>query len=156
MTTTIYALIDARDGVVRYIGQTKAPLSARLRGHLQAARRQSTPLHAWVADAHQAGALSIRALKQTDRPDVEERVAIREHSRSGLLLNVRHGGRRAPPSKNLILARPVMVAPDDNGTLLITCPSLPEVTTFAASPKDIVRRANDAIEEALYARSASA
>lgn len=50
------------------------------------------------------------------------------------------------------LLRPVLVAQDDNGSLLITCPDLPEVATFAETPADIVRRANAAIEEALAAR----
>ncbi len=33
---------------------------------------------------------------------------------------------------------------DDNGTFLITCPALPEVTTFAESADEVKRRAKDA------------
>jgi antitoxin HicB len=48
----------------------------------------------------------------------------------------------------------VTIEPDDNGTFLVTCPDLPEVTTFGEDEEDAVRRAADAIEEALAARIA--
>ena len=38
---------------------------------------------------------------------------------------------------------------DDNGTVLVTCPSLPEVTTFGDDEADAMRQAVGAIEEAL-------
>ena len=47
---------------------------------------------------------------------------------------------------------PVVLAPDDNETILVTCPDLPEVTTFGEDEEDALRRAADAIEEALAAR----
>jgi antitoxin HicB len=43
---------------------------------------------------------------------------------------------------------------DDNGTLLVTCPDLPEVATFGEDEADALRHAADAIEEALAARIA--
>ena len=43
---------------------------------------------------------------------------------------------------------------DDNGTLLITCPALPEVTTFAEDKAEVALRVRDAIEEAIAARMA--
>lgn len=46
------------------------------------------------------------------------------------------------------------LTPDDNGTLLVTCPDLPEVATFGADESDAKCRAIDAIEEALAARIA--
>jgi antitoxin HicB len=49
---------------------------------------------------------------------------------------------------------PIELTQDDNGTLLITCPALPEVTTFADDPDEVDRRASDAIEEAIAARIA--
>lgn len=48
----------------------------------------------------------------------------------------------------------IELTPDDNGTLLITCPALPEVTTFAEDISEVDRRARDAIEEAIAARIA--
>jgi antitoxin HicB len=48
----------------------------------------------------------------------------------------------------------IKLAPDDNGTLLVTCPALPEVTTFGEDREDAMRHAVDAIEEALAARIA--
>ena len=49
---------------------------------------------------------------------------------------------------------PLVTEPDDNETLLVTCPDLPEVTTFGEDEEDALRRAGDAIEEALAARVA--
>ena len=49
---------------------------------------------------------------------------------------------------------PIQVMKDDNGTLFITCPALPEVTTFAEDVSEVSKRAKDAIEEAIAARIA--
>ena len=54
----------------------------------------------------------------------------------------------------MMLRYPIKLEPDDNGTLLVTCPALPEVTTFGEDEEDAKRRAADAIEEALAARIA--
>lgn len=50
---------------------------------------------------------------------------------------------------------PAVLERDDNGTWLITCPVLPEVTTFAEGEADWHDHARDAIEEAIAARMAS-
>lgn len=50
---------------------------------------------------------------------------------------------------------PAILQRDDNNTLLITCPALPEVTTFADGEADWHEHARDAIEEAIAARIAS-
>jgi antitoxin HicB len=52
------------------------------------------------------------------------------------------------------LAYDIKIEPDDNGTYLVTCPDLPEVTTFGESEADVLKRAHAAIEEALAARIA--
>lgn len=49
---------------------------------------------------------------------------------------------------------PISLEPDDNGTVLVTCPDLPEMTTWGADEADALNRAADAIEEALAARIA--
>lgn len=49
----------------------------------------------------------------------------------------------------------IIIMPDDNGTLLVTCPDLPEVTSFGEDESDALLRAVDAIEEALAARIAA-
>jgi antitoxin HicB len=49
---------------------------------------------------------------------------------------------------------PVLFTPDDNGTILVTCPDLPEVTSFGEDEDDALRRAVDAIAEALAVRIA--
>ena len=50
---------------------------------------------------------------------------------------------------------PVKMVPDDNGTLLVACPALPEVTTFGRDREDALVHALNAIEEALAARIAA-
>jgi antitoxin HicB len=47
---------------------------------------------------------------------------------------------------------PVTLIKDDNGSLLVTCPDLPEVTSFGKDEADALRRGRDAVEEALAAR----
>jgi antitoxin HicB len=54
----------------------------------------------------------------------------------------------------MMLGYRIKIEPDDNGTLLITCPALPEVTTFGEDEADAMRRAVGAIEEAIAARMA--
>jgi antitoxin HicB len=53
-----------------------------------------------------------------------------------------------------LLGYPIELSPDDNGTVLITCPDLPEVASFAADEREAPMRAGDAIEEALAHRIA--
>lgn len=50
----------------------------------------------------------------------------------------------------------IVLTPDDNDTFLVTCPALPEVTTFGETEPDCLRHALDAIEEAIAARIANA
>jgi antitoxin HicB len=49
---------------------------------------------------------------------------------------------------------PIVLESDDNGTLLVTCPDLPEVASFGDDREDALRHAADALEEALAARIA--
>jgi antitoxin HicB len=48
-----------------------------------------------------------------------------------------------------MLAYPITLSPDDNDTLLVTCPLLPMVVTFGADEADARLHAVDAIETAL-------
>lgn len=49
----------------------------------------------------------------------------------------------------------VRFTPDNNGTLLVTCPDIPELTTFGEDREEALLRAADALEEALAARMAA-
>jgi antitoxin HicB len=49
---------------------------------------------------------------------------------------------------------PIELAPDDNGTLLVTSPDFPELTTFGEDEISCVLNAADALEEAIAARIA--
>ncbi|MGF1627248.1 MAG: type II toxin-antitoxin system HicB family antitoxin [Alphaproteobacteria bacterium] len=53
-----------------------------------------------------------------------------------------------------MLMFPIVLEADDNGTMLATCPDLPEVTTFGDDVDDALSHAVDAIEEAIAARLA--
>ena len=49
----------------------------------------------------------------------------------------------------------IELTPDDNDTFLVTCPLLPEVTSFGDSVEGAKRHVVDAIDEALAARVAA-
>jgi antitoxin HicB len=51
-----------------------------------------------------------------------------------------------------MLAYPIELTPDDNGTFLVTSPDLPEVTTYGNDEAECMLRAVGAIEEALGGR----
>lgn len=51
-----------------------------------------------------------------------------------------------------MLAYPVELSPDTNGTLLVTFPDFPEATTFGGDQRDALLRAADALETVLAAR----
>jgi antitoxin HicB len=53
-----------------------------------------------------------------------------------------------------MIAYLVTLTPDDNDTFLVTCPDLPEVTTFGTTEEEIRHAALGAIEEAIAARIA--
>ena len=53
-----------------------------------------------------------------------------------------------------MLAYPVILEPDDNGTLLVTFPDVPEAVTFGEDEADALKRAVDALETMLAARIA--
>ncbi len=54
----------------------------------------------------------------------------------------------------MMLGYRIKLEADDNGTILVTCPALPEVTTFGDDESDALQHAIGAIEEAIAARSA--
>jgi antitoxin HicB len=51
-----------------------------------------------------------------------------------------------------VIAFPVTLTPDDNGTLLVTSPDFPELTTFGDTAEEALERAGDALLEAIEAR----
>jgi antitoxin HicB len=53
-----------------------------------------------------------------------------------------------------MLRYPLHLEPDDNDTLLVTCPLLPEVTTFGDNEADALHHGIAAVEEELAARIA--
>ncbi len=50
-----------------------------------------------------------------------------------------------------MLAYAIDLTPDDNGTVLATCPDLPLVATFGDDEADALRHASDAVQTALAA-----
>lgn len=53
-----------------------------------------------------------------------------------------------------MLDYPVKLTADDNGTVLVTSPDFPELTTFGDDQDEALARAADALEEAIAARVA--
>lgn len=53
-----------------------------------------------------------------------------------------------------MLDYPVELSRDDNGTLLVTAPDFPELTTYGEDREDALARAVDAFDEAIAARIA--
>ncbi len=53
-----------------------------------------------------------------------------------------------------MLSYRVRLEPDDDGSVLVTCPALPEVTSFGADDADALERVVDAVEVALAGRIA--
>ena len=51
-----------------------------------------------------------------------------------------------------MIAYPVKLTPDDNGTFLVTSPDFPELTSFGETVEDSLRRARGALLEAIEAR----
>jgi antitoxin HicB len=51
-----------------------------------------------------------------------------------------------------MMAYLIQTTPDDDGTMLVTCPAFPEVTTFGATDHEVLDNARAAIEEAIAAR----
>jgi antitoxin HicB len=51
-----------------------------------------------------------------------------------------------------MLSYPVKLSDDDNGTVLVSAPDFPELTTFGENEEDALRHAVDALEEAIAAR----
>jgi antitoxin HicB len=49
---------------------------------------------------------------------------------------------------------PVILTPDDNGTLLVTSPDFPELVTFGDTVADALQQAQGALLEAIAARLA--
>jgi antitoxin HicB len=53
-----------------------------------------------------------------------------------------------------MLSYRVRLEPDDDGSVLVTCPALPEVTSFGTDDADALERVIDAVEVALAGRIA--
>lgn len=51
-----------------------------------------------------------------------------------------------------MIAYPVILTPDDNGTLLVSSPDFPELTSFGDGVEDSLKRARGALLEAIEAR----
>jgi antitoxin HicB len=49
---------------------------------------------------------------------------------------------------------PLVLTPDDDGTFMVTCPLLPELTSFGEDHDDALAHGRDAVEEAIAARMA--
>lgn len=89
----IYALIDPRDGAIRYIG--KANDSAkRLKSHIRDARRRRTPVYDWLNKLMAMGLAPSVVILETceDWIEAEKRHIAQARAQGMRLLNVAEGG----------------------------------------------------------------
>lgn len=101
----IYALIDPRNGEVRYIG--KANNSAdRLKTHIRDSRRRHTPVYCWVKKLGGMGLVPIvEVLMVTDDWQFHERRLIElSRARGDRILNVADGGDEPKCSHETLVA----------------------------------------------------
>lgn len=110
-TGFIYGLVDPRDGLLKYVGQTICSLQNRLRGHLQD-HKIDTRKGRWLAELRQLSLKpKIVVLLECPSADLntEEIAAIASMRASGVdLFNIAHGGsgvaRRRTPTANTIVS----------------------------------------------------
>jgi len=92
--TTIYHLIDPRDGSVRYVGKTRGPLRRRLSAHLRRGRRRHDAWRSWLNELAALGQVpAIVPVREVEarRDKLAEYEAISDAWRAGAkLLNVNH------------------------------------------------------------------
>src|ERR1700732_2083879 len=86
----------------------------------------------------------IRAVAATSRSSVEignrncQRMAVERNWAPGLLTR---SSETSGSSKESTVNYPITLTPDDNGTLLVSCPDLPEVVTFGEDREEALQRA---------------
>lgn len=72
--TLIYALVDPRDDVVRYVGRTTDPYG-RMRAHLGDRDHEGAAKQRWTAALHELGIeprmVVLQAVEHADAPDAE-------------------------------------------------------------------------------------
>ena len=91
--SVIYALIDPRDGRVRYIGKAK-DAQKRLKGHMRETRRRS-PLYSWIASLKKRGLQPSCEILLTcvgDWREAEKRLIAEYREKFSDLLNLADGG----------------------------------------------------------------
>jgi hypothetical protein len=87
--TLIYGLLDRRDGLIRYVGQTRIGLRERLTGH----RVGSTPVSRWVRSIGRENAAMVVLRRNPEDVNAAEREVIAGLRLIGQpILNVMDGG----------------------------------------------------------------
>jgi hypothetical protein len=94
---SIYGLCSTKNGVIRYIGQTKQPLQSRLTQHLaEAARsRGNSRCHRWIRKELSAGhSIEIRLIEDGCAWDEAEKrwIEIYRQKHPGIMTNLSSGG----------------------------------------------------------------
>lgn len=95
LPVTVYGLSSSHDGQIRYVGQTTAALTARLKSHFTGARHRSwKPVSRWIVDVQEAGhKVHIQCLAEDAIWDQTERDFIRKYKQLGVpLVNANDGG----------------------------------------------------------------
>lgn len=96
MATTIYLLIDPRDGAVRYVGQTKNTLRKRFYKHHSVDRNAATPLSGFLremlAHGYRARGVDVATVADEEADSAESAWIAKMRAAGCRLLNVSTGG----------------------------------------------------------------
>lgn len=92
--TSIYALIDPRDGSIRYIGRTSHDPSVRVAGHIRNSKHLNMPVNCWI---RKLKALDLKPEWKTMKVVrgngyATEQSLIKEYRKITHLLNLSDGG----------------------------------------------------------------
>jgi GIY-YIG catalytic domain len=96
---SIYALVDPRTLIIRYIGKTVATLKRRCRQHIKEMNRLNTPKNAWIRSLQGQGLSPLIWLVEQCEPsqwEERERLWIRVFKSLPGFLNVSAGGDTGP------------------------------------------------------------
>lgn len=91
----IYALLDPRDGAIRYIGKANSA-AKRIKTHLQDSTRRNTPVYCWIRKLVGLGLAPrievLRTVQRNDWPQAEREEIANARERGERLLNLAAGG----------------------------------------------------------------
>ncbi len=141
---SIYALIDPRDGAVRYIGKAN-DAAERLKSHIRDSRHRKTPVYSWIRKLRSLGLVPdmkvLATCSESEWPKAERRAIRYQRWFNDRLLNVADGGNEPIPSR-AGLAAAVVTMNAKRPTHIMRAYRMMECAIREASKSDPERAAN--------------